>query len=171
MPLRHPMKHPLAFSTIILLTGLAACAGSAPGDHRTDQPLTESEVIEAVQHYDRSWAQRDTAAVARLLDDAYVYFSSVGDLRTRHYVLEDLLGNPSYQLESRRTELQVQLHGNTAIVGSRWWGQGTYEGRPNRDDQRCSLVLVKDATRLAIVAEHCTQIVAKGESPDTASET
>ena len=166
MPLGRLTKHPPAFSTIVLLTGLAACAGSAPGDERTDQPLTESEVLEAVQLYDRSWAQRDTAAVAQLLDDAYVYFISVGDPKTRRYILDDLLGNPGYHLESRRTELQVQLHGNTAIVGSRWWGEGTYEGRPIRDDQRCSLVLVKDATRLAIVAEHCTQIVA-GESSDT----
>lgn len=139
---------------ICVIGGLVAC-GAAPAQ---DASLTEAEVVDAIHSYDAAWSQRDTATVARLLADTYVYFSSVGDIRRRSYMLVDLLGNPTYQLVSDRSELEVQLYGNTAIVGSRWQGTGTYEGEPVRDDQRCSLVLVKRADALRIASEHCTQI-------------
>lgn len=149
------MMHPMRFLLpLCVILGLDACSAAPPADGS----LTETEVIEAIQTYDRAWSRRDSTAVAKLLDASYVYFSSVGDVRGRGYILGDLLGNPTYQLISERSELQVQLHGNTAVVGSRWRGSGTYEGEPVQDDQRCSLVLTRRGEALRIVSEHCTQI-------------
>lgn len=137
--------------SILIICGLVACS-------KAPTPLTKAQVLETIQAYDTAWSQQDTATVAKLLADSYVYFSSTGDVTTRKYILENLLGNPTYNIDSKRSELQVQIYGNTAIVGSRWQGTGTYEGEPVRDDQRCSLVLMKLNSRLQIVSEHCTQI-------------
>lgn len=137
-----------------VICGLAGCA-PAP---QSDDALTEAEVLDAIQTYDSAWSRKDSTTVAQLLSATYIYFSSVGDVRGRQYVLGHLLGNPTYQLVADRSELQVQLYGNTAIVGSRWRGSGAYEGESIEDDQRCSLVLVKRRDALRIASEQCTNI-------------
>jgi ketosteroid isomerase-like protein len=156
------MMHMRSAVSVSMMCGLAACAPAPAPNHAADS-VTEAEVLDAIRAYDTAWSRRDTAAVAQLLADSYLYFSSVGDLKTRRYILGDLLANPTYQLDSERSELRVQLYGSTAIVASRWRGTGTYEGKPVRDDQRCGLVLMKQDEGLRIVSEHCTQIIAAGQ--------
>lgn len=52
----------------------------------------------------------------------------------------------------------MRVTGATAVVSSRWQGDGAYSGGEFHDDQRCSLVLVKGGGAWRLVAEHCTQI-------------
>lgn len=146
----------LLASAIVELT---ACKSAPVTPTGGDSLLAETEVLDVIREYDAAWNRKDAAAVARVLADNYVYFSSKGSVRSRQWMLEDLLGNPGYHLDhAERTELQVQLHGNTAVVNSRWQGEGSYNGEPIRDDQRCSLVVVKRVDELRVASEHCTQI-------------
>jgi len=92
---------------------------------------------------------------------AECYFSSKGDVSSRRQTL-DLLRSPRYILFSaERTEVEVRRTGNTAIVSSRWQGHGSYNAQEFRDDQRCSMVLVQTGRGWRVLAEHCTQIVAR----------
>ncbi len=45
-----------------------------------------------------------------------------------------------------------------AVVSSRWEGQGTYQGKPFTDDQRCGQVWLQTAGEWHVLSEHCIQI-------------
>lgn len=140
-----------------LLVALALCLGARPTRGQA-APADSAAVLRAVAGYDAAWAAKDTAAVGRWLAPGYRYFTSTGGVWSRGQVLA-LLAAPDYRLERvARSALEAQLRGTTAVVGSRWQGSGTYPGGRFDDDQRCSLVLVKDGTTWRLVAEHCTQI-------------
>ena len=137
---------------------IAGCTWPEAGS-TTDAPLSASEVLTVVREYDAAWLRKDAAVVASILADEFAYFSSTGGVRSREWLLEDLLGHPEYELDhAERGELDVILHGSTAVVSSRWRGVGSYAGEPVDDDQRCSVVVVRQATATRIIMEHCTQI-------------
>ncbi len=119
----------------------------------------DTKVEAAVRAYDQAWNQKDAAAFGRTLGAKYVYFTSKGGVRSRQQWVT-FLGSPKYRLESaERSELQVHRTADTAVVGSRWKGHGSYDGKPFRDDQRCSLVLAREAADgWKILSEHCVQI-------------
>ncbi len=152
------MKGSARIAMAVAVLGGAACAGtSAPPS--SDGGISSSEALAAVRELDDAWRAKDTAVVAGLLADDYTYFSSTGAVLSRDWLLDELLGNPTYRLDrSERSELQVTVHGAAAVVSSRWRGEGSYEGEPVRDDQRCTLVVVKDRARTRIAMEHCTNI-------------
>ena len=144
---------------IALALGTTACA-AAPDGPEADGTLSTDEVLATLRALDDAVRNKDTAAVANLLAEGYTYLSSRGRVLTRDWLIHDLLGHPSYRLDhAERGEVQVSLYGSTALVSSRWRGEGSYQGEPVRDDQRCSLVMVKDAGRVRIAMEYCTQIV------------
>ena len=122
-------------------------------------PPPQDDVLRSVEAYDRAWNSKDAAAVARILASDYVYFSSKGQVETRQHML-DMLGSPKYILASAaRTETKVYRLSDTAVVSSRWQGHGSYDGKEFRDDQRCSVVLVRQGQGWQVLSEHCTQIV------------
>jgi ketosteroid isomerase-like protein len=119
----------------------------------------QDDVLRFVEAYDHAWNTKDTATVGRLLASDYVYFSSQGQVETRQHTL-DMLLSPKYILASaERSELKVYRVSDTAVVSSRWQGHGSYDGKEFRDDQRCSIVLVRQGQGWQVLSEHCTQIV------------
>jgi ketosteroid isomerase-like protein len=120
----------------------------------------EEDISRFVERYDSAWNHKDTAAIERILAPDYVYFSSKGQVRSRQFLLEELL-SPKYKLVSaERNEVKVYLTLGTAVVSSRWKGHGTYDGQEFHDDQRCSIVLARGKQGWLVLSEHCTQIVA-----------
>ena len=126
---------------------------------KNDGLLTEAEVKNFIDKYDRLWASRDTTGMKQAMDENYIYFTSTGSTIGR----KDILGwfNPAdkYQVEkAERTEISIQINGNIAIVSSRWIGNGSFGEEKFNDDQRCGLVIQKLNGQLVLAAEHCTQI-------------
>ena len=120
----------------------------------------DEDVIQIIEEYDHAWNNKDASAVARLLAPDYVYFSSTGQVQSRQHML-DIVLSPKYVLASaERSEVKVYRLSGTAVVSSRWKGHGSYDGKEFRDDQRCSVVLVRDGQRWQVLSEHCTQIAA-----------
>jgi ketosteroid isomerase-like protein len=144
---------------LALLACSAALACSAGMRSVPPTPPANEEIRAVVSTYDAAWSRRDTATVATLLANDYVYFSSVGRVLPRTETLS-FLASPDYVLETaERSELQV-MHATSeiAVVSTRWQGHGRWQGQPFTDDQRCSLVLGHTAGRWQFLAEHCTQI-------------
>lgn len=118
------------------------------------------EVIQFLKKYDAAWDKKDSATVAEIFADDYVYFTSRGGIRTRQQWLE-FLKSPAYSLTfAERSKIKTYRTGNTITVSSRWKGKGTYEKREFIDDQRCGQVFVKDGKQWKLASEHCTQITA-----------
>jgi ketosteroid isomerase-like protein len=140
---------------IAILSCLAIIGASQAQTARSPQ----EDVIHFIAEYDRAWNNKDASAVGRLLAPDYVYFSSTGQVQSRQHTL-DMVVSPKYVLASaERSEVKVYRMSGTAVVSSRWKGQGSYDGKEFRDDQRCSVVLVREGQRWLVLSEHCTQIV------------
>lgn len=119
----------------------------------------ERAVGDAIRAYDAAWNRKDAVAFERLLAPGYVYFTSKGAVWSKQRWL-GLMLSPAYALESaRRSDIVVQVTGDTAVAATRWQGHGSYGGKPFRDDQRCSLALREGTAGWQVLSEHCTQIV------------
>jgi hypothetical protein len=140
----------------IFLSCLALC-GTALAQ---TAPSEEQSVRRFVERYDDVLNHKEATAVERILAPEYVYFSSKGEVVSRRSLLNELLSPNYLLLSAQRSEIEVHLTSGTAVVSSRWKGQGTFDNRPFHDDQRCSIVLVRGREDWQVLAEHCTQIVA-----------
>ena len=133
--------------------------------HESEKPaletaLTEKEVRDFLNDYDAMWAKRDTTALKETMADNYIYFTSVGSTTDRNKIVGWFVPADKYKVDSAiRSEIDVTIHGNTAIVSSRWIGSGSFDGEKFRDDQRCSLTIQKENGKIKLISEHCTQIV------------
>jgi len=137
-----------------ILACLALCAISAAENGKAQQ-----DIIQFIQKYDNAWNHKDAAQVERILAPDYVYFSSKGAVSSRQQSLNMLL-SPKYNLAAaERSEMNVHLASGTAVVSSRWKGEGIYDGQEFHDDQRCSIVLTHEKRGWQVLSEHCTQIV------------
>ena len=119
-------------------------------------------VKETLSKYDRAWNAKNTKAVAEMLDEDFIYFSSVGTLTDKKSTLE-FLAKPDYKLTFvDRSEITVHANdGRTAVVSSPWQGKGSWSGGEINDDQRCGQVIVKRGKAWKLVSEHCVQIPEK----------
>lgn len=120
--------------------------------------ITKEEVINAINKFDNGWENKNLKAVDSVLSPAYIYFTQSGGTFSRDSVVATA-GENSYLLNNMsRTEFDITLYGNTAIVSTRWKGKGSYRGEPFDEDQRCSIMLIKKDNKVEILSEHCTPI-------------
>ncbi len=122
--------------------------------------LTEKEVSDFVNEYDKMWARRDTTAMKESMSENYIYFTSTGNTSNRDRIISWFTPADKYKVDTAvRSEISMTIHGNTAVVSSRWIGSGSFDGEKFSDDQRCSLIIQKEMGKLKLISEHCTQIV------------
>ncbi len=120
--------------------------------------LTKEEVVAVIERFDEGWRTKNLVVVDSVLAAGYIYFTQSGGEFSRDSVVQTA-GSPAYLLDTMsRREFQVELHGNTAVVSTRWKGRGQYRDTPFDEDQRCSLTIIKENGKVKIVAEHCTPI-------------
>lgn len=120
--------------------------------------ITKEEVITAIKKFDDGWENKNLKAVDSVLSPTYIYFTQSGGTFSRDSVVATA-GENSYILhDMSRSELDITLYGNTAIVSTRWKGKGIYRGIPFDEDQRCSIMLIKKDGKVEILSEHCTPI-------------
>jgi ketosteroid isomerase-like protein len=130
--------------------------------HAEENAVTEKEIRDFVNDYDRMWAKRDTTAMKEAMAENYIYFTSVGTTSTRDRIISWFTPADKYKVDTAiRSEINVVIHGNNAVVSSRWIGSGSFDGERFRDDQRCGFVIKKENGKLSIISEHCVQIEKK----------
>jgi len=97
-------------------------SGMAVG--QTQRPA-ELDVLKFVDKYDNAWNRKDAAAIQRILAPDFVYFTSKGSVESRQALIDEVM-SPTYKVVSaNRTEMRVYSEsGTTAVVSSRWKGQG-----------------------------------------------
>ena len=134
-----------------LIVGLISC-------RKSQSLLTKEEAITAIKKFDEGWRQKNPKMVDSVLAPAYIYFTQSGGVFSRSNLVETA-GSPDYTLDSvGRMEFYVELYENTAVVSTRWQGKGVYKGTGFKEDQRCSLTIVKINDTVKILSEHCTPI-------------
>ena len=122
------------------------------------RPLTNEEVTNVIHQFDDGWENKNLQQVDSVLSPSYVYFTQSGGVFSRDSVVATA-GEASYILQNvSRSEFDIMLNGNTAVVSTRWKGKGAYRGVPFDEDQRCSIVVTKNNNKVEILSEHCTPI-------------
>lgn len=122
------------------------------------EALSKEEVMSFLSSYDEAWNTRKSRVVDSLYAPAYKYFTSVGGVSSRARNLEILAADYYQLITANRTEIDIAIDGNTAIVSSRWQGNGVWKGEPFVDNQRCGLVIQKRGKELKLLSEHCVDI-------------
>lgn len=145
------------FLPAVIVSILACCTSRDKSGENSI--LTEAEVNDFIAAYDAMWRNRDTDMMKEAMSENYIYFTSTGKTTDRNTILSWFTPADKYRVDtSARTEISISIQGNTAIVSSRWTGNGSFAGERFEDDQRCGLVIKKENGRLLILSEHCVQI-------------
>ena len=124
----------------------------------TQNSITETEAINTIKKFDDGWEHKNLRAVDSVLAPSYVYFTQSGGTFSRDSVVATAGENTYLLHDVSRSEYNVTLDHNAAIVSTRWKGKGIYRGKPFDEDQRCSVTLVKNNGKIEILSEHCTPI-------------
>ncbi len=138
------------------------------GETRPGSPAAEPELAALTRSWNEAWLKKDAAAVDRLMAPGYVYVSPDGRAADRAAILA-IARSPAYRPEQgTRTELAVTSLGpDAAVVLHRWQGSGTYEGKPYRDDHRCTMVGARRGRRWLVAWEQCSAITGGATPPAT----
>ena len=141
----------LVNTLFVILFSFSSCIKNA-------NRLTREEVIGVIRCFDEGWLHKNLAVVDSVLAPSYVYFTQSGGVFSRTNLVQTA-GSPDYSLRRmERMEYYVTFYENTAVVSSRWQGEGTYKGIYFNEDQRCSITIIKTNDKVAILSEHCTPI-------------
>jgi hypothetical protein len=111
--------------------------------------------------WNRAWLENDAAAVERMIGKDYIYFAPNGQVLDREATLS-ILKSPSCRLKKgTRTEISVKRLGEAgALVMHRWRGEGSFEGKSFTDDDRCTMVCIREGSGWRIIHEQCSPITA-----------
>ena len=135
-----------------------ACSNDQSSTHNSPDNLSKEEVIAFLNTYDNAWNTRNNKVVDSLYAPQYRYFTSVGGVSSRARNLEILAADYYKVISAKRTEIDIAIDGNIAIVSSRWQGNGVWMNEPFNDNQRCGLVIQKKGKELKLLSEHCVDI-------------
>lgn len=141
----------LVTTFFVIMLGFSSCIKST-------NRLTREEVITVIRCFDEGWQHKNLVLVDSVLAPSYVYFTQSGGVFSRANLVHTA-GSPDYSLKRmERMEYDVTLYENTAVVSTRWQGEGMYKGIYFNEDQRCSLTIIKINDKVKILSEHCTPI-------------
>jgi hypothetical protein len=140
------------------MLGFASCKNNEQGSENSAGNFSKEEVISFLKVYDDAWNTKKTRIVDSLYAPQYKYFTSVGGVSSRSRNLEILAADYYKLISANRNEIEISIDGNTAIVSSRWQGNGIWKGEPFTDNQRCGLVIQKRGKELKLLSEHCVDI-------------
>ena len=109
--------------------------------------------------WNKAWLEKDVAAVERIMGLEYVYIAPNGQVLDRRAILA-IIRDPSYHLIwGTRAEVSVTALGEAAaLVMHRWQGEGSFRGKPFKDDHRCARVCRREGNTWRIVHEQCSPI-------------
>jgi ketosteroid isomerase-like protein len=119
----------------LLLVALLACAGMSSGFAPGDSDSDAGAKILAMEHiWAQAYVSKDSKALERILDNAFVNVDSDGKLQTKADVLAEV--RTSTALQFLTESMAVQLHGSTAIVTGIFLIKGVDHGKPYAQRER-----------------------------------
>lgn len=109
------------------------------------------------QIWEQAWLDKDAALVEKLMSDDYVYIAPNGQMLDRDAIL-NIIRSPSYQLDNgTRTEVIIKSLGeDAAVIVHRSQAEGTFDGKPFKDDHRCTMLCTRRSGEWRVVLEQCS---------------
>jgi uncharacterized protein (TIGR02246 family) len=136
-----------------MLIGLASCSrlSSAEDSHMT------ADLEHLNQIWEQAWLDKDAAQVEKMMADEYVYIAPNGQMLDREAILK-IIRSPSYHLDKgTRTEVTVKPVGkDAAVVVHRSQSEGGLDGKPFKEDHRCTMLCVRRGGEWRVILEQCS---------------
>ena len=107
--------------------------------------------------WNRAWLERDVTLVAKLMAEDYLYIAPNGKLLDRKAIL-NIIKSPSYRLDnSARTPVMIKPVGaDAAVMVFHSQAAGTFEGKPFKDDHKCTMLCVRRGSEWRVLLEQCS---------------
>jgi len=107
--------------------------------------------------WNRAWLERDVTLVAKLMADDYLYIAPNGKLLDRKAIL-NIIKSPSYRLDnSVRTPVMIKPVGaDAAVMVFHSQAAGEFEGKPFKDDHKCTMLCVRRGSEWRVLLEQCS---------------
>ncbi len=109
------------------------------------------------QIWEQAWLNKNEAQVEKMMADEYVYIAPNGQMLDREAIL-NIIRSSSYHLDKgTRTEVIVKPVGtDTAVVVHRSQSEGGLDGKPFKEDHRCTMLCVRRGAEWLVILEHCS---------------
>lgn len=119
----------------LMLVALLAVAGTSAGYALKDSDSDARAKILAMEHvWGQAYVSKDSKALEKILDDAYVNVDSDGKMQNKADVLAEV--RTSSALQFLTESMAVHLHGDTAIVTGIYLIKGVDRGKPYAQRER-----------------------------------
>jgi ketosteroid isomerase-like protein len=114
------------------------------------------ELTRLSEDWTRAWLVKDAATVETLAATDYSYIAPTGQVLDRAGVV-GIARSPTYSLKAgTRTDLSFRpIGGDSVAIVHRFQCEGTYEGKPFKEDRRCTIVVARRDAQWRIVLEQC----------------
>jgi len=153
------VPHSFILLLIMVMVGISSCGNNHNVSDSSVGNITEEEIINFLHKYDEAWNSKSNKVVDSLYGLQYKYFTSTGGVSSRARNLEILAADYYKLISGSRTEIEISIDGNTAVISSKWQGNGIWKEEPFADIQRCGLVIQKRGKELKLLSEHCVDIL------------
>jgi ketosteroid isomerase-like protein len=124
----------------------------------TEHRSIAEQIVADEQRIGRAISAGDATVVDALLADDFVGTTANGMVLTKQEVIESLF-SPAYDIEAfENTDIDVRLHGDTAIVVARGIVRGRYNGENANGQFRYTRVWTRRHGRWLAVAAHSSML-------------
>ena len=147
---KQPMK--IRVSLLVFVSAAAWTLNFAAAQSKRDN--VTSEVFTLEKKWNEVYKQGDIAAMNSLLADDFIITVEDGSTFSKPgYIAHS--GNSRVHVEiSEMSDLQVRMHGNTAVVTGAYHEKGTDKGRAYEYRDRLTDVWMNDSHRWRLIASH-----------------
>ncbi|HEU4509277.1 MAG TPA: nuclear transport factor 2 family protein [Pyrinomonadaceae bacterium] len=120
--------------------------------------MSEQEVKQIEIEWGDAFERRDMDALDRFMADEYILTDPLGNVRTKAESLEALRSNQVLFESTRSDNVNVKIHGDTAVVTGRSTFRGRYKGWSMSGKYQYTDVLVKRHNAWVAISSHITAL-------------
>lgn len=120
--------------------------------------MIEQEIKQIEIEWGDAFERRDMEALDRFMADEYILTDPLGNVRTKAESLEALRSNQIFFESTRSDNVNVKIHGDTAVVTGRSTFRGRYKGWSMAGQYQYTDVLVKRRDSWVAVSSHITAL-------------
>jgi uncharacterized protein (TIGR02246 family) len=127
-------------------------AGQTVYPAASDETSAKAEVLRADADYRQAVLDGDAAKLSMLFADDILIVHSDGDTDNKVNFLNAISSGRLKMLSYERSDVQVRMHGSTAVLLSKTVKTFSYKGSPGKDTDTSVVVFSKIANQWKIVA-------------------
>lgn len=137
-----------------LALGLMACSHVAP----LADPDERASLTALTLQYADAFGRNDAAALDRLRLQEFVFITSTGRVIPKHVELADIRNGMAKAESALLSEVDVRMHGETALVTARARLRGEWHGRRYDGDYRLGMIWVRTRGGWRLLAEQASRL-------------